>query len=556
MLLPFWDPQIPPLGIACLKRFISSHDFPVKTADANVEENLRECRDRYYRVLKESVPANKRRHLYNIGHEVLKNHMMAHLHYKNENDYRELVKIVVFKTFFTPLDDPQVNRLIETIDDFYRHLEKYILELLDKEKPAVLGISVYGGTLPASLFAFKLAKQEYPGIQTVIGGGVFAGELALESPNFRSFLQAGPYIDKIIAGEGELLFLKCLQDELPGPPSKRVYSIKDIKQELLNISTVATPDFSDFDISLYPHLATYTSRSCPFQCNFCVETVYWGKYRKKSGKQMVNELKELQQTHGYQFFVLCDSLLNPVIRDLSHELLKTDLSLYWDGYIRVDPYVCDPEHTLRWRQAGFYRARLGLESGSQKVLDTMGKKISIEQIKTAVSTLAGAGIKTTTMWIVGYPGETEADFQKTLELVEELSDDIYEADLNPFWYFLNGQVNSESWAKQNKSILLYPEWAADMLIAQTWILEGEPSREKIYERVNRFVEHCKHLGVPNPYTLPEIYEADKRWKQLHRNAVPSLTDLQGSHTLIDENKQVEKLQLAKNPLQQDDAFEF
>ena len=97
LLLPFWDPQIPPLGIACLKSYLSNHDFPVKTADANVEEKLRECRERYYHVLKENVPENKRKHLYNIGHEVLKNHMMAHLHNENEKNYRELVKIVVLR---------------------------------------------------------------------------------------------------------------------------------------------------------------------------------------------------------------------------------------------------------------------------------------------------------------------------------------------------------------------------------------------------------------------------------------------------------------------------
>ncbi len=556
LLLPFWDPQIPPLGIACLKSYLSNHDFPVKTADANVEENLRECRDRYYHVLKENIPANKRRHLYNIGHEVLKNHMMAHLHYENEKDYRELVKIVVFKTFFCELDNQQINRLIQIIDDFYIQLEKYILELLDREKPEVLGISVYGGTLAPSLFAFKLAKEKYPGIKTVMGGGVFAGELAVDSPNFRFFLQAAPYIDKIIVGEGELLFLKFLRDQLPGPESQRVYSIKDLNHQLLDISSVGPPDFSDFDISLYPHLATYTSRSCPFQCNFCVETVYWGKYRKKSGSQIVKELKELQQTQGYRFFVLCDSLLNPVIRDLSRECLKTGSSFYWDGYLRVDKTVCDPGNTLLWRRAGFYRARLGLESGSQKMLDAMGKKISLEQMKIALASLASVGIKTTTMWIVGYPGETEKDFQQTLNFIEELRDDIYEADLNPFWYFLTGQVKSNEWTRQNNSILLYPAWARDMLVAQTWILEGEPSREETYERVNRFVHRCNQLGVPNPYTLPEIYEADKRWKQLHKNAVPSLTDLQGSHTFIDENKRVEKLRLAKNPLKQDETFEF
>ena len=73
-------------------------------------------------------------------------------------------------------------------------------------------------------------------------------------------------------------------------------------------------------------------------------------------------------------------------------------------------------------------------------------KITTEQIKSAVASLAKAGIKTTTYWIAGYPGETEEDFQQTLDLIEEMKNDIYEAEANPFWYYLNALVKSDEWA--------------------------------------------------------------------------------------------------------------
>jgi len=182
-------------------------------------------------------------------------------------------------------------------------------------------------------------------------------------------------------------------------------------------------------------------------------------------------------------------------------------------------------------------------------LQAMGKRINPEQIKESILSLAYAGIKTTTYWVIGYPGETEEDFQQTLHLIEELKDEIYEADCNPFQYHLTGQVNSDQWAKKYKSNPLYPEKSRDMLMLQTWILETEPSREQMFQRLNRFVEHCDKLGIPNPYTLHHIYEADERWKKLHKNAVPSILDIQqdkdGQQPFINENKDIKCLAFAK-----------
>ena len=177
---------------------------------------------------------------------------------------------------------------------------------------------------------------------------------------------------------------------------------------------------------------------------------------------------------------------------------------------------------MKWRKGGYYRARLGVESGSQRILDLMNKNITVNQIKTAVSSLALAGIKTTTYWIIGFPGETEEDFQKTLNLIEEIKDDIYEAEANLFWYFPNALVESDAWSKH--AALLYPESSREMLMLQTQYLKLEPSQEESHRRLNRFVRHCSRLGIPNPYSLADIYKADERWKQLHQNTAPSLVE--------------------------------
>ncbi|MCP4146761.1 MAG: hypothetical protein GY757_03330, partial [bacterium] len=167
-----------------------------------------------------------------------------------------------------------------------------------------------------------------------------------------------------------------------------------------------------------------------------------------------------------------------------------------------------------------------------------------------------AGIKTTTYWIVGYPGETEEDFRQTLALIEEMKDNIYEADCNPFSYFLTGQVNSQQWRNGEKPIPLYPEEAKNMLISQTWMLDCNPTREETYSRLNRFVQHCKKLEIPNPYSVYEIYNADLRWKNLHRNAVPSIVEFEDRKGNIDENKNIKELLQVRDAAQDEGDFDF
>jgi hypothetical protein len=243
---------------------------------------------------------------------------------------------------------------------------------------------------------------------------------------------------------------------------------------------------------------------------------------------------------------LTDSLLNPVIADLANECLKADITLYWEGWLRVDKQVCSLDNTINWRRGGFYHARLGIESGSPHVLELMGKKIGMDEVRAAISALAYAGIKTTTLWVVGHPGETEEDFQQTLDLIEELRSDIYEAECRPFYYYLTGQVGSDSdWWKNLEKIPLYPASAKDMLLFQTWLLDCHPPREVIYQRMNRFVKHCRDLGVPNPYSMHDIYEADERWKKLHKNAAPPVVEFKNTDSYIDECKQVKKINLVQ-----------
>lgn len=553
MLPPFWTPLIPPLGIACLKACMKDEEYDIKTIDANVEDEFRDIRAKYFMTLKEYIPLNKRGNFENIGQEVFDNHMMACINYDEENEYIELVRILVQKTFFHEITREQVLELNNILTVFYNRLEKYILDLLEKEKPYLVGFSVFCGVLAPSVFSARVIKKCFPKTIITMGGGIFASQLLPGSPNFEYFIERTKgYIDKILIGEGEVIFRKLLKGELP--KNKKVYTLEDIQNETFDILTANIPDFSDYKLDYYPHLASYTSRSCPFQCSFCSETIQWGKYRKKEARKIANELEKIYEKHRNQLVLMGDSLLNPVASNLAKELISKGVPIYWDGYLRADKDVCDIDNTLLWRQGGFYRARLGIESGSEKVLRMMGKKITLNQIKQAICNLASVGIKTTTYWVIGHPGETEEDFRQTLNLIEELKDFIWEAECNPFVYYYSGQVGSKEWADNRR--LLYPEKAKDMLMLQTWYVDLVPSREETYSRINRFVKHLRKLGIPTTYSLKDIYMADARWSKLQKNAVPSLVEFKNKDKVIIDSRKIEKLYTAEKEIDTNMNFDF
>ncbi|HLP57986.1 MAG TPA: radical SAM protein [Candidatus Deferrimicrobium sp.] len=552
-ILPYWDPMIPPNGIAHLKSFLQTHGFQVKTVDAVIEETFQNSYKDYFQQLKKTIPPTHWGNFYNLGHDVLQTHMMAHINYTDKEDYIDLVKLLVYHTYYYEIRREDILALIDIIDGFYSALQDYYVRLLEQEKPSVAGFTAYRATLPATIFVCRLIKKKYPAIRTIIGGGIFVDTCAVGTENFKLFLEhTEDCIDKMIIGQGELLFLKYLRGELP--EAKRYYTRSDIDGEILAFAQVEPPDFSDFDLDRYNYLPATASSSCPHGCSFCSAKQYYGEFREKDVEQTAQEMLTMHKKYGHQLFFMTDSLLNTVITRLSNELTQAESSIYYDTYFRIDSEAAHIENTMLWRRGGAYRVRIGAESGSQHVLDLMGKNITPGQIKAAVSALAYAGIKTTTYWVMGHPGETEDDFQETLALVEEMKDDIYQAETNVFKYHSAVQTADDKW--RNHVCRVFPAKYQHMLVFAYNTLDIPPLREEVYNRAYRFELHCKKLGIPNPYSLNDYVKADERWAGLHKNAVPPILDFLAKAAVIDENKKIERLTLARNTRTEKKDFVF
>ena len=522
LTLPFWSPLIPAQGIAHLKNYLKTHGFKIFTADLTAEEIFLEYYREYFNCLSEIIPEEKRGNFYNVGHDILRGHLEAFNNKNIDKSYYNLIEKHIYYNFYLTTSLKFIRKLDNIVASFYKQLATYITELLFANTPDVLGLSVNSGNIGPSVFVFKLAKKLFPNIRNVMGGSIYFNHLSYNSPDFNEFIKiTDSYIDNYIIGKGEVLLHRILENKFP--QQKKVFTNKDMTDEEITICSNNLPDMSDYKLDKYLYLAASASSSCPNNCSFCNVNFFFGPHKKKDVTQTVKEMKRLQDNYGHILFFMTDSLLNTVITGLAEELIKNQIKVYMDGYFRIDEAASILKNTLLWRQGGFYRARIGTESGSQKILDFMGKNITPELTRKAILGLAEAGIKTTTYWVVGHPEETDEDFQMTLDLIAELKDYIYQAECNPFTYYYLGQASTNEWF--DKKYLLYSDEIRDMLYTQTWCLDLYPQREIIYKRVQQFGEHCRQLNIPNPYTISEINHADNRWKQLHIKSVPSIIEI-------------------------------
>ncbi|CAG0930588.1 Anaerobic magnesium-protoporphyrin IX monomethyl ester cyclase [Thermoflexales bacterium] len=523
---PFFTPWTPPLGIALLQSFLRQYAYDVRCLDLNTDSDLWGVHHEYFAALQhlEKVSINDG---YSKLWWILNAHMLAYVNGASQSVCSKVLDSII-PLYGIRYDRSIIQSLLPIVEKYFRRLEE-LTDGFDLSDWKAVGTSTYTTSLASSLFILRRLKQKYPQLMMVMGGGVFADDLAPGSYNLNVLLQEYPFVDHIVIGEGELLLLSLLRGDL----NKRVISIAEIEGTTLKTDESPLPDFSDFDLTSYYHLTLEGGRSCPFQCNFCSETVQWGKYRKKPMDLFAKQLIDLTEKYGNKTIFLADSLINPYVSELADELLKSKAEIAYDGYIRADAPVADRNRVKAWARSGLYRVRLGLESGSAHTLNLIGKRTSPQTYSEVLKSLAGAGIRTTTYWVVGFPGETEQDFHETLYFIREHHRYIYELEAHPYYYYPEGQVGSNHY--QN-----YPLHSAEVdsiVKFRRWeIKDREPTREEAFNRLRKIAQYAADLNLPNIYTMGQRFQAEDRWQFLH----PLASDTYGKPAISRQHSQASR----------------
>ena len=222
-----------------------------------------------------------------------------------------------------------------------------------------------------------------------------------------------------IVGEGEYALLEFLKGNLDYPGING-----NQPKQIENIEDLPPPDYSDvMHKHNYDTAIISGSRGCVRKCTFCDVMTIWPKYKWKTGKKIADDMHEVANKTGLKKIGFSDSLVNGSMkhfRDMCSELAKREKKVQWNGqFIVRGAKTFSSEDFDNLANSGCNGLTMGIESGSEAVRDHMRKKFSNEDIEYFVTNLGDRNIKMKFLLIVGYPTETEEDFEMTLEMLRK-----------------------------------------------------------------------------------------------------------------------------------------
>lgn len=160
------------------------------------------------------------------------------------------------------------------------------------------------------------------------------------------------------------------------------------------------------------------SRGCPFSCRFCA--VMQRRVQCRSGSNVRTELEHLKSAYKIDGFAVVDDnfVVNKnMVRSICEAI--GDLGLYWSALSRVD--TVDYELLELMHDAGCIELKFGVESGSERMLQAMGKNVSANQIRQAITLATSVGIRVKAFLVHGFPGEDLTSSRETISVLKEIA---------------------------------------------------------------------------------------------------------------------------------------
>ena len=193
-----------------------------------------------------------------------------------------------------------------------------------------------------------------------------------------------------------------------------------------------------------------SSRGCPYRCNWCAKPIYGQSFAYRTAASVAEEMRQLKTTYGAEHLWFADdifALKQSWAEDLAAEVERRDAAVPFKMQSRVD--LMQRPAVAALKRAGCAEVWMGAESGSQRILDAMEKDTRIEEIVAARENLRRYEIRACYFLQFGYPGESWADIQKTIELVRRTQpDDIgvsvsYPLPGTRFYQRVQGQMSGK-----------------------------------------------------------------------------------------------------------------
>jgi anaerobic magnesium-protoporphyrin IX monomethyl ester cyclase len=253
--------------------------------------------------------------------------------------------------------------------------------------------------------------------------------------NVPAYLNAGA--DFLIIGEGEESMLELTQGLLSKQqkfthidgiaflnPKKEVQQTA-ARKRFKDVDELPWPNRKKIDVQRYldtwkhfhgkSSLSVSTQRGCPYTCRWCSTAVYGQSYRRRSPKNVVDELETLYSTYQPDSIWFVDDVFtvsHKWLETFTEEIKNRKLKLHYECISRADRM--NETVIQQLKASGCIRIWIGAESGSQKIIDAMDRRVDVAQVQEMIQLCKQHGMEAGTFIMLGYPGETQTDINDTI----------------------------------------------------------------------------------------------------------------------------------------------
>lgn len=258
--------------------------------------------------------------------------------------------------------------------------------------------------------------------------------------HFQSYLQNS--IDYVLIGEGEQTLLELVESIENHSSIEQIFGISYLKEDqvirnsnrpvMRDLDALPLPawdliNFTEYQKRWRPNWGYFsiniaTTRGCPYKCNWCAKPIYGNSYKMRSPDHVIEEIVLLKQKTSFEHIWFCDDIFGlkrSWVIEFAQLVKEKGLKFRYKIQSRADLLVKD-QYIEALADSGCEEAWMGVESGSQEILDAMDKGITLAQVHEANHKLKANGIKPCFFIQFGYLKETAEDIKKTIDMICQL----------------------------------------------------------------------------------------------------------------------------------------
>jgi anaerobic magnesium-protoporphyrin IX monomethyl ester cyclase len=354
-------------------------------------------------------------------------------------------KIILYNPLSSYFDMPlallalgsSVNKSLYEVIIIDARIEKDAHNKVLKEAVNALcfGVTVLTGKpIEDAVLITQKVKKKYPELPTIWGGwhpSIFPESTLIDEKS----------IDITVQGQGEFTFRELIDSFTTGKPLSEVDGIcyrnekneviKNPARPMIDMNNTSIMDYNLIDVEAYfnrkgrRQLDYISSIGCTNRCAFCADPfVFKRKFSALDSQRMVDEIENLYKTYSFTDINFQDETFFTYpkrILSFANELIKRNIKIGWTATMRADQgHRLKQEDFDILARSGLTRLLIGVESGSQEIMDKLNKDIKKEQVVSTAEKCKKSGIRVQFPFIVGIPEESDKNFEESIEFSIEL----------------------------------------------------------------------------------------------------------------------------------------